>query len=339
MRRISAYCFFLCLIMSGCSGQHSGSSEIDIHSIIGSVASVEGASATTRPGRGEYVCAGVAIPDVVSQWVYSEPHVAKELALISNETSALTIVGAMPPLNAARFENVRALTWQIDVPVDDEQNPLGECQEKVSRMLPELARFPRLKYLQLEFPSAGDYSMFATSLCRLPQMSELEHLEIKGGSLLVMGLDAEAVTMKKLKSLIVRGWADWQPCPDDVGLAIVVTSFYWLKGVPLEKLDMEGALLLELDSLRHLSQLKKLTPPIYYRLKDVARSVERLDMSVSELPLDGLERLSLLPDLKELVIQKEDERPVRRILSGRQVDIIIKEEDQCRPRNLRQSDI
>lgn len=62
-------------------------------------------------------------------------------------------------------------------------------------------------------------------------------------------------------------------------------------------------------------------------------------MSVSELPLDGLERLSLLPDLKELVIQKEDERPVRRILSGRQVDIIVKEEDQCRPRNLRQSDI
>lgn len=121
---------------------------------------------------------------------------------------------------------------------------------------------------------------------------------------------------------------------EDHDSVIIVTTLYWLQDAPLEKLNLEGALLLQQETLRYLTRLKKLTPPIYYCLKDVPKSAERLDMSVSELPLDGLNRLPLLPNLRELVIQRGDEKEVRRIMSGRQVNIIINDEDQCRRRNL-----
>lgn len=320
MRKIVRYSVVVCLILSGC---------VDLS------LSLKGIHPTPDIvfGRDEYICAGLVLDGMLHQTVYSEPISPKAPVSIPSEVSALTIHGTMPPLNAERYENIRAMNWEILVPAEDENAPNKGAQEKAVAMLRELSRFPRLKYLTLKFPVA-ESSMLVAPFYDFPQMDGLEHLEVGGIGLLVMGLTDSNPAMKNLKSLIVRAVGnDWEASEEDHDSAIIVTTLYWLQDAPLEKLNLEGALLLQQETLRYLTRLKRLTPPIYYSLKDVPKSVERLDMSVSELPLDGFDRLPLLPNLRELVIQRGDEKEIRRIMSGRQVNIIINDEDQCRRRN------
>lgn len=262
------------------------------------------------------------------------------LKFVSTNTTALYLEGNFTSFDRSQYESVTAIEWNTvkaedglgDLMGDDSQSVKMD-EAYVQRVLESLSHFPRLKYLTLNFSGEDENAMLTVSLARLSQLKELEYLKLEGVKELFTGFN-ESMGKLKLKSLVFDGYNfNWYLRDgNSLGVTTMVSTFAFFNESPVERLDMGGMLLLEQGSLRCLKNVKVLVPPVYYSLRDVPKSVEKLNLARSEVPLDGFEALSQLGHLKSVEIQDEDEEAVRRILAGRTVEIKVLPDDECRRR-------
>lgn len=240
--------------------------------------------------------------------------------------NALRISGACVHFfEKSSYENVIALEWQTWWDYEDCQLKKLGCQEAdvVADLMAQLSHFPNLEYLTLIFFSGGK-GVVSLPLNELTNLSRLSHLKIMGHGFVVTGLLETLPKMTSLRSLTIEGSPFWDPDPDnEVGSVVLVPTLWGIRETKIEELSLRGCILLSQGDMGNATHVKKFTPPIYYCLRDISQSIEELDMTQSERPLDGYGALTELPNLKHIVIYQDDETAVRQALKGREVEVLV----------------
>jgi len=267
-----------------------------------------------------FMC-GTAVP---GQMVYGEHFRDCSWRLsIPPAATTLHLQGCIHNYEQLSYPHVKALELGVFPSPDCQLANSGE-RAQIREMIRRLRSFPNLQYLTISCCNSDVVPLQVVPLGELPDFKHLSRLFVGGQGCVIAGLGSFLDRAKALKVLSIRGDESWQAeVDDDLKGVCLVPSLVGAEGMLIEELDLSGCVLVEQDSLRHVSNLKKLTPPIFYCIKDIPTSVEELDTTQSEVPSDGYGRLAALSGLRKIIVYKRDEDEVRHALKGLSVEVEV----------------
>lgn len=279
----------------------------------------------------EFQCGGAVVSNVLLTTIYGNG--MGLLRDVPSEMNALEVIGNLySGISASRiFPQVRALSWTVypgymRYPLEDDRRIAVDGYVDFCEMMGVLTHFPRLTHLSINFELED---ALVLDMREMPHLPCLRHMEIRNErsyTLFVRKLGEYVARTSQILSLSICGkccedsaWYDdgCLSCPP------IVESLQGIEASRLERIDMAGALLLDMESMRCAKSVRFIRPPLYYLMRSMGSEVEEIDLSRSLPPLDGYGAVSALRHLKRVFVRPACEVEVRRALSGRSVEIVL----------------